>query len=564
MPSTTSSSAIACRRLLEKPEVRLLLDLLAKEGFEGRLVGGCVRDALLGKTGADIDIAVNAPPTVTQALFERAGFKVIPTGLQHGTITVLVGHEPFELTSLRRDIITDGRHATVAYTTDWREDAARRDFTFNALYLSTDGRIDDFFGGQTDLACGLVRFIGDPDQRIQEDFLRILRYYRFVQRFTTVEENREQRPLQLEDKSLNLFNSSSFKEELKGEVDETLPACPAPEIKEKVQVLCCERSYSRRKQEGCPPFLDADSVSDKKAIKTESEKLLRSQHDRRSSQNDHLSHQSAQALHIPELRSSIKTEDSLKEISQKNLNNTDQIESLMLLQRNLEERLDHASHKAVRHHIGSLQTLSKERIQAELFKILAFPFPQAIIALMETDGVFQALFSKSAKLENLDRLVRFQKVASPLIDEGIKILERLFLLFPYDNAFYTKHLRLSRIQLKQLEDIFRIQNLPLTAKDLFAIRHRYGDTTTQMKIDLSLARTDEPLDESDLPSSFLCNALAAPQPPFPLQGADLLQLGLKPGKAMGALLREAENFWLESEGRANKEACLCFIQEHFL
>lgn len=520
-----------------------------------------MRDALLGKTGADIDIAVNAPPTVTQTLFERAGFKVIPTGLQHGTITVLVGHEPFELTSLRRDVITDGRHATVAYTTNWREDAARRDFTFNALYLSADGHIDDFFGGQADLTCGLVRFIGDPDQRIQEDFLRILRYYRFVQRFSTVEKNRGQGLLQLKDKSLNLCNPSSLKEELKSKADKTLSACPVP--KEKERVFCCKCSHPNKKQENSLPFLNANSVSEKRAIKTESEKLLRSQHDLKSGQDDHLSHQSAQTLYAPELRPDMRA-DSLKKVLLQNLNNTDRTESLMFLQRNLEERLDHASHKAVRHHIDSLQTLSKERIQAELFKILAFPFPQAIIALMETDGVFQALFSKSAKLENLDRLVRFQKVASPLIDEGIKILERLFLLFPYDNAFYTKHLRLSRIQLKQLEDIFRIQNLPLTAKDLFAIRHRYGDTTTQMKIDLSLARTDEPLDESDLPSSFLCNALAAPQPPFPLQGADLLQLGLKPGKAMGALLREAENFWLESEGRANKEACLCFIQEHFL
>lgn len=181
MSSKTFSSS--CVQLLARSSVQNLLSCLADHGVEGRLVGGCVRDALLGQAISDIDVAVNASPHVVQQLLEKEGFKVIPTGLKHGTVTVLVEKEAFELTSLRRDVITDGRHATVAYTTDWREDAARRDFTMNALYLSSDGTLADFFGGKADLAQGLVRFIGDPDQRICEDFLRILRYYRFVQRF---------------------------------------------------------------------------------------------------------------------------------------------------------------------------------------------------------------------------------------------------------------------------------------------------------------------------------------------------------------------------------------------
>lgn len=177
------SASPSCIALLKKDSVQYLLKTLARGGVEGRLVGGCVRDALLGQAGVDIDIAVNTTPDVVQSLMKSAGLKVIPTGLKHGTVTVLVEKEPFEVTSLRRDIATDGRHATIVYTTDWCEDAARRDFTMNALYLSADGRIDDFFGGREDLVQGIVRFIGDPDQRICEDFLRILRYYRFVQRF---------------------------------------------------------------------------------------------------------------------------------------------------------------------------------------------------------------------------------------------------------------------------------------------------------------------------------------------------------------------------------------------
>lgn len=148
-----------------------------------RLVGGCVRDALAGLPAAYIDLATPDPPTLTAERLAAAGLRVLPTGLSHGTLTAISEGRPIEVTTLRRDLSTDGRHAEVAWTTDWRQDAARRDFTLNALSLSPDGVVHDFFGGQADLAAGRLRFVGDPAQRIAEDRLRILRFFRFLARF---------------------------------------------------------------------------------------------------------------------------------------------------------------------------------------------------------------------------------------------------------------------------------------------------------------------------------------------------------------------------------------------
>ena len=163
--------------------VDLLFDALDKAGIEARFVGGCVRDRILGRTNADVDLAVNKPPETVMRALEAANIKVVPTGLKHGTVTAIVRNHPFELTTLRRDVETDGRHAVVAFTDDWREDASRRDFTFNALYADRAGRIYDYFDGQADLLAGRVRFIGDPEQRIAEDRLRVLRFFRFHARF---------------------------------------------------------------------------------------------------------------------------------------------------------------------------------------------------------------------------------------------------------------------------------------------------------------------------------------------------------------------------------------------
>jgi poly(A) polymerase/tRNA nucleotidyltransferase (CCA-adding enzyme) len=148
-----------------------------------RAVGGCVRDALAGRPVHDVDVAAPLPPDAAAPLLRRAGMKVFDTGLSHGTVTAVLGGQPVEVTSLRRDVATDGRHAEVEWTTDWREDAARRDFTMNAMSLAADGRLWDYFGGREDLAAGRVRFVGDPDTRLREDYLRALRFFRFHARY---------------------------------------------------------------------------------------------------------------------------------------------------------------------------------------------------------------------------------------------------------------------------------------------------------------------------------------------------------------------------------------------
>ena len=149
-----------------------------------RLVGGVVRDALLGVEAADVDIATVHPPEESRRLLKAAGMESVPTGIAHGTVTALTVEGPIEVTTLRRDVETDGRHAVVAFTDDWRADAARRDFTMNALYAEADtGRVHDYHGGRADLEVGRVRFIGDPARRIAEDRLRVLRFFRFTARF---------------------------------------------------------------------------------------------------------------------------------------------------------------------------------------------------------------------------------------------------------------------------------------------------------------------------------------------------------------------------------------------
>lgn len=166
-------------RWVECPATRAVLGALARGGVEARFAGGCVRDSFAGRPIGDIDIATPAQPDQVIDLVRAAGLKAVATGLSHGTVTAIADGVSFEITTLRRDIATDGRHATVAFTGDWAVDAARRDFTFNALFLDPDGLYFDWFGGLRDLRAGCVRFVGDPDRRIIEDYLRILRFFRF-------------------------------------------------------------------------------------------------------------------------------------------------------------------------------------------------------------------------------------------------------------------------------------------------------------------------------------------------------------------------------------------------
>jgi poly(A) polymerase len=170
---------IAVQPWMTDSRTQHVLGALARAGIGARFVGGCVRDALRGQAVGDIDLAIDRPPDAAMKALEAARIKVIPTGLRHGTITAVSGGRPFEITTLRRDVETDGRRAVVEFTDDWRADASRRDFTINAMFCDASGNLWDFFGGRDDLAAGRVRFVGDPATRIDEDVLRILRFFRF-------------------------------------------------------------------------------------------------------------------------------------------------------------------------------------------------------------------------------------------------------------------------------------------------------------------------------------------------------------------------------------------------
>jgi len=159
------------------PETRAVFAALGSD--KARFVGGSVRNALIGRPVEDIDIATPIRPDEVTRLLEAAGIKAVPTGIDHGTVTAVVDGKPFEITTLRRDVETDGRHAVVAFSEEWAEDAERRDFTMNALYASIDGEVFDYAGGVEDLKAGRVRFAGDAATRIREDYLRILRLFRF-------------------------------------------------------------------------------------------------------------------------------------------------------------------------------------------------------------------------------------------------------------------------------------------------------------------------------------------------------------------------------------------------
>jgi tRNA nucleotidyltransferase/poly(A) polymerase len=175
-----SAASIADRAgWLADPALQKLLAVLSEDGEEARIAGGAVRNSLLGEPVTDVDIATTNLPDDTIARAEAAKFKTVPTGKEHGTITVVAGGKPYEVTTLRADVETYGRHARVVFGRDWKRDAERRDFTINALYAEADGRVVDLVGGLADLETRTLRFIGDAEQRIREDYLRILRFFRF-------------------------------------------------------------------------------------------------------------------------------------------------------------------------------------------------------------------------------------------------------------------------------------------------------------------------------------------------------------------------------------------------
>ena len=174
-----TGARIALQPWMTEAPTRRVLAALAAGGVAARFVGGAVRDALMGRPVSDIDIATPAAPELVTALLEKARVKVVPTGVEHGTVTAVTKPRHFEITTLRRDVEPQGRRAVVAFIDDWRVDAERRDFTMNALFLDPDGTLHDYVGGLADVVARRVRFVGDPATRIREDVLRLLRFYRF-------------------------------------------------------------------------------------------------------------------------------------------------------------------------------------------------------------------------------------------------------------------------------------------------------------------------------------------------------------------------------------------------
>lgn len=183
MPASDNLPNLAGEAWLASAATQRVMAAIEAEGHQARAVGGVVRNTLMALPVTDIDIATTALPSDVLRLARAAGLGVVETGLQHGTLTVIARHQPFEVTTLRRDVATDGRHATVAFTDDWAADARRRDFTMNALYCDRSGRVYDPLGGYADLIARRVRFIGDPADRIGEDYLRILRFFRFTAQY---------------------------------------------------------------------------------------------------------------------------------------------------------------------------------------------------------------------------------------------------------------------------------------------------------------------------------------------------------------------------------------------
>lgn len=217
----------AGQRLLEDPRLATLFAALKKTGAETRVVGGAVRDALFGLAPHEIDLATTALPEAVLAAARDAGLKGVPTGIEHGTVTIVVAGTPYEVTTLREDVETDGRYAVVRFGGDFEQDAKRRDFTVNALSLGPDGTLYDYTGGVDDIAAKHIRFIGDAATRIREDYLRVLRFFRFNASHGEGGFDRDG----LHESILARDNLSRLsRERIRAEIVKLLPARRAPEI----------------------------------------------------------------------------------------------------------------------------------------------------------------------------------------------------------------------------------------------------------------------------------------------------------------------------------------------
>ncbi len=362
---------------MREPDIARIVGALG----DCRFIGGAVRDALAGHAVHDIDLATPEEPSETVRRLEAAGLKVRTYGMDHGVVLAIGGTRHCEVASLRRDVETDGRRAVVAWTRDWCEDAARRDFTVNAMSATPGGRLFDYFGGRADLAAGLVRFVGDPERRIREDVLRVLRFFRFTARFGT------------------------------------LP--------------------------GDPASLDA-------------------------------------AVRLAPL----------------------------------------------------MESLSGERLRAEMLGLLAVPDPVPVAALMAARGVFRPILPAAERTDRLARTV----AAEARLGAAPDPVRRLAALLARPDP---GRLRLSAAEAERIEAL--AEPKPLDRRALYREgRARFLDR-------LLLAGGDE-----------AGEALLAepPPPPFPLRGRDLRARGVPPGPKLGRLLRALEDWWIADAFQPDRAACL--------
>ncbi|MSO84601.1 MAG: CCA tRNA nucleotidyltransferase [Rhodospirillales bacterium] len=434
---------------MEFAETRAVVAALGRDGAEVRFVGGCVRDALAQRPVNDIDLATHDPPEKAIALLDAAGIRAIPTGIAHGTVTAVIGERHFEITTLRIDVETDGRRAKVAFTDDWAADAARRDFTINAMSCSPAGDIYDPFDGMLDLAQGRIRFVGRAVERIQEDALRLLRFFRFYATF------------------------------------------------------------------GRPP-LDPDALS------------------------------------------------------------------------------------ACRGLAPLVDTLSGERVRAELFRILLAPDPAATVSLMQSERVLERVLPEAGDIGRLRVEAWLTTTALKLDGLEPDALRRLAALARADHA---GALRIAaRLKFSNAErDRFALLAAPPGARapqpkdpaassapglssgrpappgalgpemDVRARRRAFHELGSDVARDLALlAWSEEIAKDSHLPpgrndawTALVRDAMAWTPVQFPVKGRDALALGIPAGERMGVLLHELERWWIEGDFRAGREECLAELKEMF-
>ena len=390
---------------------QVVMRALTRDGAEARFVGGAVRNALLDEKVGDIDIATPLVPEEVMARLQAAGLGAVPTGIAHGTITAIAGGRPFEVTTLRRDVTTDGRRATVAFSTNWAEDAARRDFTMNALYAGEDGKIFDYTGGLADLRARRVRFVGDPRTRIREDYLRILRLFRFHAWYG------------------------------KGEID-------------------------------------------RKAL--------------------------AAAV---------------------------------------EEK-------------AGLKTLSGERVQKEVLRLLAARDPAPTVAAMQRTGILAEILPEKLQLPRLARLVAIEAANKTSADA----LLRLAALLPDDpktGRALSDALKLSNADRERLVEALESDRriaAPLLPSEARKLLYRLGKRCFRDQLVLRRAEAHAKSEEPRLGAlSKLANSWVKPE--FPLNGRDAMAAGIDEGPKIGAVLRALEQEWIEGDFQADRRALLKRLRE---